>query len=222
MSLSSTLLPCHHANWIHVFKWTVGAAERASGSIDSRRLCIKQCGISSVHQCNVYINIRTLLVTGQKCYQSQDVWIIISLCVDSRLVQPPGYLVSNQNEEFIWLAKYMNKERFIVWSSVLRAFFLSPVERLCSIASVTVGNTSMLLERSTGQDISSSGTSYSMQKDRIVTDAEKRAVRKLDYTVIPVMTMFSFCRSWYSWFLVIILHWITCWFFSYLGSLQYW
>ena len=48
----------------------------------------------------------------------------------------------------------------------------------------------MLLERSTGQDISSSGTSYSMQKDRIVTDAEKRAVRKLDYTVIPVMTMF--------------------------------
>ena len=29
-----------------------------------------------------------------------------------------------------------------------------------------------------------------MRKDRIVTDAEKRAVRKLDYTVIPVMTMF--------------------------------
>jgi len=48
----------------------------------------------------------------------------------------------------------------------------------------------MFLERSTGQDISPSGTLCSMQKDRIVTDAEKRAVRKLDYTVIPVMTMF--------------------------------
>jgi hypothetical protein len=27
-------------------------------------------------------------------------------------------------------------------------------------------------------------------EDRVVTDVEKRAVRKLDYTIVPVMTMF--------------------------------
>lgn len=46
-----------------------------------------------------------------------------------------------------------------------------------------------------------------MQKDRIVTDAEKRAVRKLDYTVIPVVTMFYLLS-----FLVFLIprRWIAC------------
>lgn len=30
------------------------------------------------------------------------------------------------------------------------------------------------------------------KKPRVVSDDEKRAVRKLDYTIIPVMTMFYF------------------------------
>ena len=65
----------------------------------------------------------------------------------------------------------------------------------------------MLLERSTGQDISPLGVLNSMQKDRIVTDAEKRAVRKLDYTVIPVVTMFYLLS-----FLVFLIprRWIAC------------
>ncbi len=29
-------------------------------------------------------------------------------------------------------------------------------------------------------------------KARVVTEAERRAVRKLDYTIVPVMTMFYF------------------------------
>ncbi|KXN92712.1 hypothetical protein AN958_06990 [Leucoagaricus sp. SymC.cos] len=48
-------------------------------------------------------------------------------------------------------------------------------------------------ERPSKEDYSSSETGYVGGRNlqpRIVTDAEKRAVRKLDYTIVPVMTMF--------------------------------
>lgn len=40
-----------------------------------------------------------------------------------------------------------------------------------------------------GED-SSSETEYGSPKSRIITAAERRAVRKLDYSIIPIMTMF--------------------------------
>lgn len=48
------------------------------------------------------------------------------------------------------------------------------------------------VERPPKEDYSSSEAGYvaTPQKERIVTDAEKRAVRKLDYTIVPVMAMF--------------------------------
>lgn len=94
------------------------------------------------------------------------------------------------------------------------AFFPSPIDVYFSIAWDMADNISIIRERSTRQDCPSSETSWCLaQKNRIVTDAEKRAVQKLDYTVVPVMTMFyllSFLVSLFPRHCFVLDCWFVC------------